>query len=1181
MLMPEGNRKKILDLLDKYPERQEQIFEGMRQRGIPTDWINEERGTNLATELRELRKGVTEGLTFGLKSREVSPYASTIDLPIFGKTSPSRFVGNVIGSLPIGLGAYGLAGKAVARAGLTGGAARAAQVIGAEAPLGAAQGLIESDGDLKEAAKHAAVWTSVGLLSEGAYQAFGNALKKMRDNEALSKAERKAYNEYMQVKDKVGGAYQPEVDNVERVTSAFDIDDPPMLSAPPTILERTTKEMHRLLDDLQSGSTTLEEATRSFGTMLSESVGMFSDKGLMKEGADGRIHALLSNLMSEYATKVSDGRMTAANAVLQIRDRVSSFRKSKTTPTVEDDIPVAKDNRPQSEEQLIGEANRNTPLRKYADFDVDEGGTVNLPDVDDLSPEGASITEDQTDMIFNLERLLRDEGDMVSTAGEEVSKMSMRQGRQRIQQLKQQLSQKRNAEDNKAFTSFLQYEADRSMLIDPDDITSGVDVGRLPKIEREHYERLRESLRQNKEVGYNEFINPKVHADLYKEPGMLWFWKVLPPNSRRGLSKNPLAKARVIDTMNTLEKIGRDSKQYLDRVKAISQKLVGGSQTKDFLMRPFSANAQQRIDDGYNLKVKLIQALDSSPREANAILSSDTSGRLTEAYSETRLLLDELADMMGLQPNERITNYFPHLFDGRVGSFRANRILNELGPQSQSIPGLMPSTEGYGLPRQKAFFAQKQRQVNDPDFVKDFDSVLYTYVRGAIDKVYMDPLMRRVSNTVNALPTAKDGKRLYASDELRSWFSYVIGAPTSWKHVQANWWRDNETFNRWVDGAVSFLGDAQDKSLLSRVRQLPIKEINKQEEEALVSFFDKLVRDADTFEKVDGPNGEYYKSKKASVKKYRAQLALMVDDMRSALSDPARKPLILERLYTLMVVNKLGFSLSHGLINATQYITNTYPLLGLKYAARGVKNYGMQMSPDARIGNRLVNDIIEESGVKASFYESTEFRAEGKGLFKLFDDIALKPATVSEDFLRTSTLLGQYEKSIDEGLSHALAMAQAKATVRKTQFVYNRAGSPPLFHGPLVRFLLMFKTYPIHQINFSAELLEDALNGNPGPFYKHLLAYLTMAGVGATLLGKEGADTRFGELTEHPAVGLPQDLQRRGLLETLGGPPSSTLLEILHGQYVNALGDVTEPVISRRVNRAIEKGDPMMATGLR
>lgn len=124
--MPEGNRKKILDLLDKYPERQEQIFEGMRQRGIPTDWVNEERGTNLATELRELRKGVTEGLTFGLKSREVSPYAATIDLPIFGKTSPSRFVGNVIGSLPIGLGAYGLAGKAVARTGLTGGAARAA-----------------------------------------------------------------------------------------------------------------------------------------------------------------------------------------------------------------------------------------------------------------------------------------------------------------------------------------------------------------------------------------------------------------------------------------------------------------------------------------------------------------------------------------------------------------------------------------------------------------------------------------------------------------------------------------------------------------------------------------------------------------------------------------------------------------------------------------------------------------------------------------------------------------------------------------------------------------------------------------------------------------------------------------------------------------------------------------------
>ena len=348
------------------------------------------------------------------------------------------------------------------------------------------------------------------------------------------------------------------------------------------------------------------------------------------------------------------------------------------------------------------------------------------------------------------------------------------------------------------------------------------------------------------------------------------------------------------------------------------------------------------------------------------------------------------------------------------------------------------------------------------------------------------------------------------------------------------------------------------------------------EEKKLTTFFDGLIKQADEYER---GNGVTPKEDLNKIKQYRSQIALMVDEIRSSLQDPARKPLILESLYGVMVLNKLGFSVSHGLINTTQFLATTIPSLGLRYSAKGIGYYSQQGNVARKIGNRSIDDIVEESGVKSAFYESTEFtgrQSSTSGLWKIIDETGMLPATLSEDFLRVSTLLGTYAKEIDLGATHGAALGQAKAMVKKTQFVYDRTGAPSLFHSPFLRFLLMFKTYPIHMMAFSSDLLEDAIrNGDWGPLGKHILAYLTMAGAGATVLG----GTRFGDLTEHPIIDVPKSVSSYGV-PALGGPPASSLIEILHGNLESGASEWTQTVAGQRFGRAVESGDPLKLTGL-
>lgn len=207
---------------------------------------------------------------------------------------------------------------------------------------------------------------------------------------------------------------------------------------------------------------------------------------------------------------------------------------------------------------------------------------------------------------------------------------------------------------------------------------------------------------------------------------------------------------------------------------------------------------------------------------------------------------------------------------------------------------------------------------------------------------------------------------------------------------------------------------------------------------------------------------------------------------------------------------------------------------------------------------------MNASGILSDIPEAREFTpTSGLGFLSQLEEVAMAPARVSENFNRGVAFLGKYERSIGEGVEHAAAVIDGRRFVQKTHFPFNRAGTIPLFYSPGARFLLMFKSYALHQMNFSAELLENAIkDGDIGPLAKHLLAYAALGSAASMAAG--GGASNLPLQVGHPLEDFtPTNLANRGILKTVGGPPADMVLELLHGNYMAAIESYDYTILKR------------------
>lgn len=701
-------------------------------------------------------------------------------------------------------------------------------------------------------------------------------------------------------------------------------------------------------------------------------------------------------------------------------------------------------------------------------------------------------------------------------------------------------------------------------------------------------------------------VDNKAWGDSSKLPWVAL--KLTVPYSKWGPAANPYIKEFVWKTLHAYEEVGSRTANFLDRYKKALEPLGLTRLQRASAASPIGGGESKKLMHEYNRKkILLSRALDGD--RIDQILKDNPD--LVAPYRELRSILDDLADYLRLQKGERIAYYFPHIFNGQLGKYMAGDVAGELGRRGRWL-----NEEGiHGkIPTQRLFQHLLERKGAE-GFDLDLDAAFYAYIRGSVRKRWLDGFlnesksirsrllgrrldefnpdidddlraMRRREEEAARAEGPKALKRFKRTQKRREntaeyfedWVKYIAGVPMESRVKIAQWWENSTMFNHWTDKLVAYLGDAESSDFITKARLGRIKSDGSRGDYSAAdtaqarNFFLKLVEDANKY-----TNEGILKDNLPKGKQRRAQLALKVEEIRNALQDPNAAPVVISNLFGLMVVNKLALNGSHAIINLTQTIANTIPSIGLTHSARGMARYLSNKQKRFDTGF-TTEEVLDELKVLADTPEAQEFVRPGIGMWnELMDGILMAPARITERFNRGVAGLAGYEKLINSGRTHSEAIQEARELVLRTQFPFNKAGVAPIMHQPMARLLLMFKSYPMHQINFSAELIERAITHNEWePLLKHMLAYITFAGMGASFLSGTGFDYK----TQHPAQDLAQiPLGQMGIgykrgWDELGGPPSAAFLDVIHGNIMKGAREVFVPEWQERIAKAADAPNP-------
>jgi hypothetical protein len=168
---------------------------------------------------------------------------------------------------------------------------------------------------------------------------------------------------------------------------------------------------------------------------------------------------------------------------------------------------------------------------------------------------------------------------------------------------------------------------------------------------------------------------------------------------------------------------------------------------------------------------------------------------------------------------------------------------------------------------------------------------------------------------------------------------------------------------------------------------------------------------------------------------------------------------------------KLGNIVS-PLINLTQTIITTYPVLGAKYTAKGLEallKYFATRDP-------VLEDVLTKAG--ASIYSSVftiqpflPTKLKSGSIPEVVRGILLSPFTGAEMFNRGVAALGAYYKALENGVKDPITFA--RAVVDRTQGEYSKTGTAAILRGTIPAFILQFKKFFVLYIAFVRSLFRE------------------------------------------------------------------------------------------------------------
>tara|TARA_B100000029_G_scaffold475652_1_gene519098 strand:+ start:3870 stop:8507 length:4638 start_codon:yes stop_codon:yes gene_type:complete len=562
-------------------------------------------------------------------------------------------------------------------------------------------------------------------------------------------------------------------------------------------------------------------------------------------------------------------------------------------------------------------------------------------------------------------------------------------------------------------------------------------------------------------------------------------------------------------------------------------------------------------------------------------------------------LMNDIADALGMSRGQRMSVYFRHMFSGDTGKVRAANLIRGMGDANLGVDlmdYLGDSKKQLGSLFRRYSTSEKSGQIE-----YDLDLITGMYIRGAADKIYIDRSTRMANEIHSFLPDISTNEGRILHSQWAKYMDHSHGKPTKARVGFTDMLSElpshrSNLFMRGASNLVEIVGGAEDRGILSRLNMSAEEyaKIDPEVKETMLlgaqNWLIQLNENKRAFDRVSGKriNRNFPETKK----KYRAMAALKINDMWQALINPELQQPVMRGIYSTQIVAKLGLNLLHAITNMTQTPTNVAALLKKGYTTKGMIDF---FNKDMNVRDfsgthRTAGELLRESGVSDTILRHEEFsrRENFTGVISKLVDYAMLPAKWTEDWNRGVAFLGAYRQFTDEGSGHLQAMKKARALSSEANFEYSSAGTIPMLKVPGVRLLFMFSSYPMHQMNFTAELASDAVKGikgklNPAqktltaedleqaisfvrsdgkngdvmPFFKHLFAYAALYGAATQL----APDTNLSDRTMHPLAEAIKSPTKFGkgddfhevILNVFTGPIADTLTSLTYGNVQSAL----------------------------
>lgn len=655
------------------------------------------------------------------------------------------------------------------------------------------------------------------------------------------------------------------------------------------------------------------------------------------------------------------------------------------------------------------------------------------------------------------------------------------------------------------------------------------------------------------------------------------FW--VPTSKVLGFGSHPMSAMAIRNTVRlTVEKQSLEGKWMDYAVEVVKQpdgtekkvlgttlqnieELITGVPRNASVLDQISGKVQRDIKSEDQKKLfydffNVVEDMNNGAPRATAIKAYPSMAKnpnINEAIDMHLRLTNSIADDLGLGKNKRISYYIPHIFSDRSGEYVAASVSNTMDNASNRKLKSMMEDFGADAPIEspeapsRGFRHLRKREANLDHFEHDYQQVMSMYIRGASAKITNDKIAQHGRSAM--LKLVSEGNQDIAED-LSKYLRYAMGMPTDFRQKVAHVFSDSHVFNSTVDRLVGFIG-GKDAAILQRARLNPNDSELMFESRKWMNELDDMTRLRD---RVTGD-----KKEKAALKKIRGVLAKRIDDTRNAANNPYMAASTSNFLYRTQIVAKLGFNIAHGMINQTQILTNVLAMLKAKNVAWGYAHTVFGVGKDKTFNGRNISDLIAESGISRDVGRQQEFLDGPAGALKYAQDKSMFIAKYSEEVNRETTLLAAYKEHVEMGDGHGASLHKARELVEETHFSFSRAGTAPILRSPVGRLFLMFKSYPMHQTDFTLGLVAKALTKGPdgkrlrnsddyAPLVKHAIAYATLIGGGAYAL----PGTNIGDRTTPPAYDIPADMVkdsgRYGLpgsvVKNLMGPFGDTMTKV-------------------------------------